>query len=168
LWEKQNSIQAQYPKAKKVLRATAPRNLIVHGGLKSSRSRASIIAGIAWKPKSGRKGNRKSSGNTSPLSIKQSPQYNMLMRTSNGVEMTETVFLALNSVRLNVKSAKNPRVILVNANASPMMVRNWKLPPNFASSGLGKMARYRNEAENDAIPSRWTIAERDLDGDASF
>lgn len=98
----------------------------------------------------------------------QSPQYSMVMRTSNGVEHTETMFLALNSVRLDVKSARKPRTILVNANASPMMVRNWKLPPNFLSSGLGYIWSHRNEAEKEAIPMRWTRADKDRDGDANL
>lgn len=97
---------------------------MVQGGLKSSRSSVNMMAGIAWKPKSGKKGSCNSSGNKRRLSMRLIPQYRMLTRTSNGVEHTEMMFLALKRARLYVRSAKRPSTILASASARPMMVKN--------------------------------------------
>lgn len=72
--EKQYSIHAQYPKARAVLSIMAPWNLMVQGGLKSSRSSVNMMAGIAWKPKSGKNGSCSSSGNKRRLSMRLMPQ----------------------------------------------------------------------------------------------
>ncbi|ROW01516.1 hypothetical protein VSDG_01995 [Cytospora chrysosperma] len=79
----------------------------------------------------------------------------MLMRTSNGVEMTETVFLALNSVRLNVKSAKNPRVILVNANANPMMM----VGPSASIRPKGPAGRIVPTPSSKTNTAEWIVIE---------
>lgn len=166
-----------------MLRVIAPWNLMVHGGLRSNRSKVNIIAGtaatsvsygsikeylgmvlsamlsahcmshksqhskriestgerlrtqhiviivfrgglLAWKPKSGQNGSWYSSGTSRRLSMRVIPQYRMLTRTSSGVEQTEIMFFALKRVGLKVKSASNPRAILVNASANPMIVKN--------------------------------------------
>jgi hypothetical protein len=97
----------------------------------------------------------------------QRPQYKMLTSTSKGAEHTESTFLTPNRAGLKVKSARRPNPNVAVANASPIIVKNWKFPPNPSCKGVGKARRYAKLAEKERSPRMWTTAEKLLEGEDS-
>ena len=88
------------------------------------------VAGLWSTYKSGRKGSCRSGGTTRDLSMAHSPQYRILTSTSNGAAHTARTFLAAKSLELSVTSASKARAEVKVAKPNPIMVRNWKSPPN--------------------------------------
>ena len=94
------------------------------------------------------------------------PQYNVEIRTSRGVAMTEIRFFIRKSAELPVTSATAARTKTDNDSVKPMMVRNWKYHPCESAKGVSHSKRNWKVLARDTAPSRWTRREKEGEGEA--
>jgi len=111
------------------LNPIAGKALMVHGGLRNSKSMTSNIDGAAWNPKSANGARWISGGTTKVLSIIQIPQYKILIKTSSGALHRERVFLIKKSLGESVRSARRPKTKVAYATVRPRIVRYCQCQP---------------------------------------
>jgi len=123
------STQAQYETASAEDSPMAGSTWIVQGGERKRKSIVRRMDGMAWKPTSAIGATFKSGGTTNDLSIALMPQYRTLIKTSSGALQSDRLFLTMKSRGERVMSPRRPKMKVVVANVSPIIVRYCQCHP---------------------------------------